>query len=86
MSLCADQAENKLMVCFVEARRVDDVRCLNPIDEIEERNSSGLQTSHVRDDMKLRDLSTLHNNGTDSVHAIQWRLKVVCSNLPQLSL
>ena len=48
------------MVGFVQAGRIDDVRCLYRVDEVEDCNASRLQTSQVGYDMELRYLAARH--------------------------
>ena len=42
VGLRADECENELVVRLVEAGRIDDVGCLNGVDEIEKRHAGGL--------------------------------------------
>ena len=86
VGLRADEAEDQLMVGFVEAGRVDDVGGLDGVDEIEERDAGGLQAGEVGDDVELGDLSALHDDGADAVDAIERRLEVVGGDLPELRL
>ncbi len=38
VDLRSDETKDELMVCLIETRGVDDVRCLNPINEIKQRH------------------------------------------------
>ena len=55
MGLGADEAEDELMVGFVEAGRVDDVRGLDGVDEIGDGDAGGLRRAR---------LGTMWNSGT----------------------
>ena len=60
MRLRPHETENQLMICFVEPRRIDDVRRLYGVDEVEYGHARGLHPRHVRNNMELRHLATLH--------------------------
>ena len=81
--LRADEAEDELMIGFVQAGRIDDVGSLNGIDEIEEGDAGGLQPGEIGDDVELGHLAALHDDGADAGDAIQRRLQVVGGDLPE---
>ncbi len=66
MRLRADQAEDELVVCLVQAGRIDDVRSLDCVDEIKRGNAGCLQFSGVRNDVELRHLAALHDDRGDA--------------------
>ncbi len=86
VGLRADEAEDELVVGFVEAGRVDDVGGLDGVDEVEERDAGGLQAREVGDDVELGDLAALDDDGADAGDAIERRLEVVGGELPELGL
>ena len=74
VSLRADEAEDELVIGFVEAGRVDDVGGLDGVDEVEEGDAGGLQPGEVGDDVELGDLAALDGDGADAGDAIERRL------------
>ena len=66
MSLRAYEAEDELMVGFVEAGRVDDVGGLDGVDEISESNTGVLQQRKIGNDVELGNLAALNDYGADS--------------------
>ena len=83
VGLGSDEAEDELMVGFVEAGRVDDVGGLDGVDQIEEGDAGGLQQGEVGDDVELGDLAALHDDGADAGDAIERGLEVVGGELPE---
>ncbi len=84
VGLRADEAEDELMVGFVEAGRVDDVGGLDGVDEIEEGDAGVLQQGKVGNDVELGDLAALNDDGADADDAIERRFEVVGGELPEL--
>ncbi len=86
MRLCSYETEDQLMICFVEAGRIDDVRRLHRVDEVEDGHASRLHAGHVWHDVKLWNLAALHRDRADAGDTIQRRLQLIGRQLPELRL
>ena len=84
--LRSDEPQDQLVVGFVKAGRIDDVRSLDGIDEVLNGDTGGEQQGGIGNDMELRHLAALHRNGTDASGTIERRLEVVCRNFPKIGL
>ena len=82
--LRSHQAEDQLMIGFVQAGRIHDVRSLDGVYQVRNGHAGVLHQRQVWNDVKLRHLATLHDYGADALHAIQGRLQIVSGNLPKL--
>ena len=74
------------MICFIEAGRIDDVRRLYRIDEVENGYACGLHARHVRHDVVLGNFSALHCDCAYTGDTVQWRLQLISGYLPKLRL
>jgi len=83
VDLTADQAEDKLMVCLVEARGLEQVSGVDRVDEIIDGDAGEQQFCAVGGDGELRHLAALHDDGADTGEPIERRLQVVGSDLPK---
>ncbi len=86
MDLRAHQAENELMIGLVESGRFNNIRGLNRVDEIRNRDVGRSEQGKIGHHVKLGHLPTLHDHGADASDAVQRRLQVVGRNLPELGL
>src|SRR5450631_246818 len=86
MHLRANQAQNQLVIGFVQSWRVHNIRSLDRIHQVQYSDACGLHQRQVRDYVELGNLAALHGNCAYPRYAIQRRLQLVGGNLPQLRL
>ena len=84
--LCTDEAQDQLMIGFVEAGRVHDIRSLDCIHKIGNGDTGAGKEREVGNDVELGNLAALDSDGADAGDAIERRLQVVGGDLPQLGL
>ena len=86
VDLGADEAEDELMVSFVEAGGVEQVGGVDGVDEISDGDSGEQQLGGVGGDCELGHLAALHDDGADAGEPVERRLQVVGGNLPEAIL
>ena len=72
--LGSDQSQDQLMVRLVEAGRVDDVRFLDGIDQLEQGYPGGLKPGEIGHDVELGNLAALHQHRADPIDPVEGRL------------
>src|SRR5260370_11071345 len=82
VNLSADEAEDKLMVCLVEAGGFEQVGGVDGVDEIGDSDAGEQQFCAVGGDQELRYLAALHDDRADTGEAVERRLQVVGGDLP----
>ena len=83
VDLGADEAEDKLMVRFVEAGGVEQVGGVDGVDEISDGDAGEQQFGGVGGDCELRHLAALHDDGADAGEPVERRLQFVGGDLPE---
>src|SRR5439155_3838032 len=79
--LTIHQAEVKLVVAFQKARRVDQVGFANRVQNVIDRNPSRQQLGRLGDDVELRFLSSLNDDGRNALEPVQaWLHLVGCTS------
>ena len=74
------------MVAFQKARRVDQVGFANRVQNVIDRNPSRQQLGRLGDDVELRFLSSLNDDGRNALEPVQAWLHLVGCHLPQPGL
>ena len=65
--LVADEAEDELVIGFVEAGGLDEVGLLDGVDEVGDGERGGEELRGVGDDVEFGDLAALNDDGGDAV-------------------
>ena len=84
--LRTDEAQDQLMIGFVEAGRIHDIGSLDCIHKIGNGDTSGGKKRKVGNDVELGNLAALDRYGAHAGDAIEGRLQVVGGDLPQPGL
>jgi hypothetical protein len=60
MNLSTDQAEHQLMIIFVQAGRIDEIRFPYAVQNVRDRDSRRYQSRRIRSDLIFRHAAALN--------------------------
>ena len=81
--LPADETQYELMTMLDQARRIDEIRAFDGVQDVRDGNPRSKEACRIRCDLKFGNAAALYDDCRNAIEPVEARLKVVGGNLPQ---